>query len=47
MDGKPFLLDGKSGHMSIRILHVFTFRDGKISSEQVWLDHAAMQQQLS
>jgi ketosteroid isomerase-like protein len=45
-DGKPFLLPGKSGHMAIRLLHVFTFRDGKISSEQVWLDHAAMQSQL-
>jgi ketosteroid isomerase-like protein len=46
-DGKPFLLDGKGGHMSIRILHIFTFRDGKIASETVWLDHAAMARQLS
>lgn len=47
MDGKPFLLAGKGGPMSVRILHIFTFRDGKISSEQAWLDLAAIQRQLS
>jgi predicted ester cyclase len=47
MDGKPFLLPGKSGRMSTRILHIFTFRDGKISSEQAWLDLAAIQRQLA
>lgn len=47
MDGKPFLLPGKGGRMSVRILHVFTFRDGKISSEQAWLDLAAIQRQLA
>ncbi|MGB3336441.1 MAG: nuclear transport factor 2 family protein [Devosia sp.] len=47
MDGKPFLLAGKGGHMSVRILHIFTFRDGRISSEQAWLDLAAIQRQLS
>jgi ketosteroid isomerase-like protein len=46
VDGKPFLLDGKSGHISNRILHVFTFRDGKIASEQAWLDLTAIQRQL-
>jgi predicted ester cyclase len=46
LDGKPFLLPGKGGRMSVRILHVFTFRDGKIASEQAWLDLAAIQRQL-
>ena len=45
-DGKPLLLPGKSGHMAVRLLHVFTFRDGKIASEQVWTDLAAIQRQL-
>jgi hypothetical protein len=46
VDGKPFLLEGKSGPMSVRILHVFTFRDGMIDYEQAWLDLAAIQRQL-
>jgi hypothetical protein len=46
VDGKPFLLEGKSGHMSNRILHVFTFRKGSIAYEQAWLDLAAIQRQL-
>lgn len=46
MDGKPFLLAGKGGRMKVRILHIFTFRDGKISNEQAWLDLAAIQAQL-
>ena len=46
VDGKPFLLEGKSGPTSNRILHVFTFRDGMIAYEQAWLDLAAMQRQL-
>ena len=45
--GEPFLLPGKSGRMSVRILHIFTFRDGKIESEQAWLDLAAIQRQLA
>jgi ketosteroid isomerase-like protein len=32
--------------VSFRLLHVFRFRDGKIASEQVWCDLAAIQQQL-
>jgi len=47
MDGKPFLLLGKGGRMNVRVLHIFTFRDGKISSEQAWLDLAAIQRQLT
>lgn len=45
-DGHPFLVDGKSGPVSFRLLHVFDVRDGKIRREQVWCDLAALQQQL-
>jgi ketosteroid isomerase-like protein len=45
-DGGPFLCDGKSGAVSFRLLHVFEFRDGKISREQVWCDLATIQRQL-
>ena len=45
-DGRPFLCEGKSGEVSFRLLHVFEFRQGKISREQVWCDLAAIQQQL-
>jgi ketosteroid isomerase-like protein len=45
-DGRPFLCDGRSGDVSFRLLHVFEFRDGKISREQVWCDLAAIQRQL-
>lgn len=44
-DGRPFLLDGRSGDVSFRILHVFD-TNGKISRENVWCDLAAIQQQL-
>jgi ketosteroid isomerase-like protein len=46
-DGRPFLLQGKKGKVSFRLLHVFELRDGKIASEQVWCDLAALQRQLS
>jgi hypothetical protein len=45
-DGRPFLCDGRSGEVSFRLLHVFEFRDGKISREQVWCDLASIQRQL-
>jgi ketosteroid isomerase-like protein len=45
-NGRPFLMDGKSGKVSFRLLHVFEVRDGKITSEQVWCDLAALQRQL-
>src|SRR5436190_11795935 len=48
IDGHCFLCDGMSGHASGRLLHVFEFAaDGKIKSERVWIDLAAIQQQLS
>jgi hypothetical protein len=47
-DGHWCLCDGKSGHASFWLLHVFEFAaDGKIKSERVWVDLAAIQQQLS
>lgn len=45
-DGRPFLCDGRSGDVSFRMLHVFEFRDGRISLENVWCDLAAIQRQL-
>jgi uncharacterized protein len=46
VDGRPFLMDGKSGPVSFRLLHIFQLRRGKIASEQVWCDLAALQRQL-
>lgn len=45
-DGGAFLCDGRSGPVSFRLLHVFEFRDGDITREQVWCDLAAIQRQL-
>ncbi len=45
-NGRPFLMDGKSGKVSFRLLHVFELKGGKIASEQVWCDLAALQRQL-
>ncbi|HEX8854872.1 MAG TPA: nuclear transport factor 2 family protein [Thermoleophilaceae bacterium] len=47
IDGHWCLSDGMSGRASARLLHVFEFAaDGKIKSERVWIDLAAIQQQL-
>jgi steroid delta-isomerase-like uncharacterized protein len=40
-------LPGNHRRITFRILHVFEFKDGLISRENVWLDGAAIQQQLS
>ncbi len=45
-DGAPFLCPGKSGKVDFRLLHIFEFRDGRISREQAWCDLAAIQRQL-
>ncbi len=45
-DGSPFLCAGKKGKVSFRLLHIFEFKDGKISREQAWCDLAAIQRQL-
>jgi steroid delta-isomerase-like uncharacterized protein len=40
-------MPGNNRRITFRILHVFEFKDGLISRENVWLDGAAIQQQLS
>jgi predicted ester cyclase len=40
-------LPGHGRRISFRILHVFEFRDGLVSRENVWLDSAAIVSQLS
>ena len=46
-NGRPFLMDGMSGKVSFRLLHIFEVKGGKIASEQVWCDLAALQRQLN
>ena len=46
-NGRPFHMDGMSGRVSFRLLHIFELKDGKIASEQVWCDLAALQRQLN
>ena len=46
-NGRTFLMDGRRGKVSFRLLHVFELREGKIASEQVWCDLAAVQRQLA
>lgn len=45
-DGRQFLLDGRGGKVSFRLLHIFELRDGKIQRENVWCDLAAVQRDL-
>jgi ketosteroid isomerase-like protein len=46
--GRPFGIDGRNRPLEFRLLHVIEFaRDGNISREQVWVDLASIQQQLS
>ena len=45
--GRPFGLEGGNRPLTFRLLHVLEFtEEGKIAREQVWVDLAAMQQQL-
>ena len=45
--GRPFGVEGKNRPLKFRLLHVFEFSDeGKIARENVWVDLAAIQQQL-
>lgn len=45
--GKPFGLDGKGRPLEFRLLHVFEFAgNGDIKRENVWIDLAAIMQQL-
>jgi predicted ester cyclase len=45
--GSMLGLPGHGRRISFRILHVFQFRDGLISRENIWLDSAAIVGQLS
>lgn len=46
--GRPFGLDGGDRPLSFRLLHVVEFADdGAIRRENVWIDLAAIQQQLA
>ncbi|MHA0285371.1 nuclear transport factor 2 family protein [Mycobacterium sp. C3-094] len=45
--GSMFGLPGRGRRITFRMLHVFEFRDGLISRENVWLDDAAVIAQLS
>jgi ketosteroid isomerase-like protein len=45
--GRPFGLDGRDRALKFRLLHVVDFTsEGQIQKEQVWLDLAAIFQQL-
>ena len=45
--GRPFGLEGRNRPLKFRLLHVVEFTaDGQIQREQVWLDMAAILQQL-
>lgn len=45
--GRPFGLEGRNRPLSFRLLHVIEFtKEGLIQKEQVWLDLAAIFQQL-
>ena len=46
-DGRVFGLEGKSGHVTFRLLHVFELRDGLISREEVWSDIVAIRDQVA
>lgn len=45
--GSMLGLPGNGRRITFRILHVFEFRDGLVSRENVWLDGGAIRQQLS
>ena len=46
--GRPFGLEGNGRPLEFRLLHILEFgEDGAIRRENVWLDMAAIQQQLA
>jgi ketosteroid isomerase-like protein len=45
-DGALFGLEGRSGKVSFRVLHLVEFRDGRMARENVWLDSETARQQL-
>jgi uncharacterized protein len=45
--GRPFGLEGKGRTVEARLLHIIEFaNDGTIQRENVWIDMAALMQQL-
>ncbi|MFN3744571.1 MAG: ester cyclase [Hyphomicrobiaceae bacterium] len=38
---------GRGKHISFRLLHIWAFRDGKISRDNVWLDSVSIVAQLT
>ncbi|MCV7356408.1 ester cyclase [Mycolicibacterium fluoranthenivorans] len=44
--GRPFGLDGRNRPLEFRLLHVIQFADGAIGRENVWIDLAAVINQL-
>jgi predicted ester cyclase len=45
--GELLGLPGNNRRITFRTLHVFEFRDGRISRENVWLDGSAIAAQLT
>jgi steroid delta-isomerase-like uncharacterized protein len=45
--GEMLGIPGNGRRVSFRILHVFEFREGLVSREQVWIDSAAIVAQLT
>ncbi len=45
--GEMLGIPGNGRQVTFRILHVFEFREGLISREQVWIDTAAIVAQLT
>lgn len=46
--GNPFGFEGRGRPLTFRLLHVLEFaKDGRISRENVWVDSAAIAQQLA
>jgi ketosteroid isomerase-like protein len=46
IDGRALGLDGRSGKVRLRLLHVFKLRDGLITKENLWFDFDGLQRQL-
>lgn len=45
--GSMLGIPGNNRRIKVRVLHIFEFRDGLISRENVWLDGAAIAEQLT
>ena len=45
--GQVLGIPGNGKQVRFRVLHVFEFRDGRISRENVWMDGAALAAQLT